>query len=247
MSSTPILKIRGLYKSFDKLKVLQGIDLYVDNKEVVSIIGPSGSGKSTLLRCICQLELIDSGEIYINNLSIYNQRSKNSSRSTQVGIVFQQFNLFPHYTALENIYKPLITAGKMDKKIAKSIGRKLLKKVSLEDKEANYPFQLSGGQMQRVAIARALAMNPNIMLFDEPTSALDPELSNDVFCTIKDLAGDGMTMIIVTHEMNFAREVSDRIVFMDEGAIVEQGPPEKIFNKPEKERTASFLKRVSQF
>lgn len=247
MSSTPILKIRGLYKSFDKLKVLQGIDLYVDNKEVVSIIGPSGSGKSTLLRCICQLELIDSGEIYINNLSIYNQRSKNSSRSTQVGIVFQQFNLFPHYTALENIYKPLITAGKMDKKIAKSIGRKLLKKVSLEDKEANYPFQLSGGQMQRVAIARALAMNPNIMLFDEPTSALDPELSNDVFCTIKDLAGDGMTMVIVTHEMNFAREVSDRIVFMDEGAIVEQGPPEKIFNKPEKERTASFLKRVSQF
>ncbi len=246
MLNIPILKIRGLNKSFAKLTVLQGIDLDVNKKEVISIIGPSGSGKSTLLRCICRLEYIDSGDIYINNFSIY-QQPKSSTSASKIGIVFQHFNLFPHYTALENIYKPLVAVEKMEKEKAKSIGRKLLKKVRLEDKEANYPFQLSGGQMQRVAIARALAMNPNIMLFDEPTSALDPELSNDVFRTIKDLAGEGMAMIIVTHEMSFAREVSDRIVFMDAGVLVEQGTPEKIFNNPEKERTASFLKRVSRF
>jgi len=166
MSNTPILRIKNLNKSFNKLNVLQDINLDVNNKEVVSIIGPSGSGKSTLLRCICLLELIDSGEIYINNLTINHHLPKhlNNNGAAKVGMVFQHFNLFPHYTALENIFKPLVTVRNLDKETAKSIGRKMLKKVSLEDKEANYPFQLSGGQMQRVAIARALAMNPDIML-----------------------------------------------------------------------------------
>jgi len=249
MSNPPILKIRGLSKSFDTLEVLRGIDLDVDSKEVVSIIGPSGSGKSTLLRCICRLESIDAGEIYINNVPINKPRQgfRDKAEPTDVGIVFQHFNLFPHYTVLENITKPLVTVKKIDRETARKIGRQMLKKVSLEDKETSYPFQLSGGQMQRVAIARALAMSPKIMLFDEPTSALDPELSAEVYKTIKDLAADGMTMIIVTHEMKFALEVSDRIVFMDGGVIVEQGPPQKLFNAPQTDRAAAFLKRVFQF
>lgn len=246
MPKTPILEITGLNKSFDRLTVLRDINLTVHGKEVLSVIGPSGSGKSTLLRCICWLESIDSGEIRINNVSVHEQRRKHrdNAKPVNVGMVFQHFNLFPHYTALENLVKPLLTVKKLDQKAAAATGREMLKKVSLEDKADNYPFQLSGGQMQRVAIARALAMNPEIMLFDEPTSALDPELSIEVYKTMKDLAEDGMTMIIVTHEINFAREVSDRIVFMDQGVIVEQGPPQKIFNAPEMNRTASFLKKV---
>ncbi|OPY58274.1 amino acid ABC transporter ATP-binding protein [Pelotomaculum terephthalicicum] len=240
MKDIPILKIIGLNKSFSGFKVLQEIALDVYKKEIISIIGPSGSGKSTLLRCICKLEFIDSGRISLNGNSIYD---KNCSE-TKVGMVFQQFNLFPHYTVLENIIKPLMTVGRVNKNAAMEIGLNLLIKVKLEDKEDSYPHQLSGGQMQRVAIARALAMNPNIILFDEPTSALDPELSGEVFQAIRDLAGDGMTMIIVTHEMSFAREISDRIIFMDQGRIIEEGCPEKIFDKPEMERTLLFLKRI---
>jgi len=240
MTNIPILKIIGLNKSFNGFKALQEIELDVYNKEIISIIGPSGSGKSTLLRCICKLEPIDSGRIFLNGNSIYDDNGSEK----KIGMVFQQFNLFPHYTVLENIIKPLMTVGKLNKNSAREIGLNLLIKVKLEDKKDNFPHQLSGGQMQRVAIARALAMSPNIMLFDEPTSALDPELSGEVFQTIRDLARDGMTMIIVTHEMSFAREISDRILFMDQGTIIEEGSPEKIFNKPEMERTLCFFKRI---
>ncbi|OPX89211.1 MAG: Glutamine transport ATP-binding protein GlnQ [Pelotomaculum sp. PtaB.Bin104] len=238
--NTPILKITGLNKSFGGLQVLQEIELEVINKEIISVIGPSGSGKSTLLRCICKLEPADSGLILINGKSIYDK----SGSETKVGMVFQQFNLFPHYTVMENIIKPLMTINSLDNKTAGKIGQELLFKVKLEDKAASFPHQLSGGQMQRVAIARALAMNPDLILFDEPTSALDPELSGEVFQTISDLARDGMSMIIVTHEMSFAREISGRIIFMDQGRIIEEGSPEIIFSKPDRERTRSFFKRI---
>ncbi|WP_104372140.1 amino acid ABC transporter ATP-binding protein [Desulfocucumis palustris] len=238
-----MLTIAGLNKSFNGVKVLQEINLDVNNREIISIIGPSGSGKSTLLRCICKLECIDSGVILLNGRSIY-QKDFAKKPGTKIGMVFQQFNLFPHYTVLENIARPLMTVRRIDKESAIETARTLIRKVKLENKEASFPRQLSGGQMQRVAIARALAMNPDIMLFDEPTSALDPELSGEVFQTIIDLARDGMTMIIVTHEMSFAEEISNRIVFMDHGMVIEEGNPETIFHSPEKERTLSFLKRI---
>ncbi|WP_170917269.1 amino acid ABC transporter ATP-binding protein [Maledivibacter halophilus] len=238
-----MLEIQNLNKSFANLKVLKNIDLSVKDKDIVSIIGSSGSGKSTLLRCIAKLENIDSGKIILEDTEIQNDKS-NRILSKKVGMVFQQFNLFPHYTVLENISKPLITVNKASKTKSRQRALDLLEKVKLSDKKNNYPHQLSGGQKQRVAIARALAMDPEIMLFDEPTSALDPELCGEVFQTIKDLAKDGMTMIIVTHEMNFAKEISDRVVFMDNGIIVEEGPSEKIFNTPKNERTKRFLKRT---
>lgn len=243
MKEKYILEIQNLNKSFANLKVLKNIDLSVKDKDIVSIIGSSGSGKSTLLRCIAKLENIDSGKIILEDTEIQNDKS-NRILNKKVGMVFQQFNLFPHYTVLENISKPLITVNKASKTKSRQRALDLLEKVKLSDKKNNYPHQLSGGQKQRVAIARALAMDPEIMLFDEPTSALDPELCGEVFQTIKDLAKDGMTMIIVTHEMNFAKEISDRVVFMDNGIIVEEGPSEKIFNTPKNERTKRFLKRT---
>nr|WP_246566295.1 amino acid ABC transporter ATP-binding protein [Tissierella simiarum] len=229
MDST-ILKLHKINKSFGDLKVLIDIDLEVRKGEIISIIGPSGSGKSTLLRCISGLEKIDSGNINIDG---------------SIGMVFQQFNLFPHYSVVENIYKPLTVINKMDRKEAKEIALNLLAKVKLEDKADSYPAKLSGGQKQRVAIARALAMSPKIMLFDEPTSALDPELTLEVLQTIKDLSKEDMTMVIVTHEMNFAREVSNRTIFMDEGRIVEDGPAEEVFLRPKNNRTKAFLKRIN--
>ncbi|MBU5438011.1 amino acid ABC transporter ATP-binding protein [Tissierella sp. MSJ-40] len=225
-----MLKLHKINKSFGDLKVLIDIDLEVRKGEIISIIGPSGSGKSTLLRCISGLEKIDSGNINIDG---------------SIGMVFQQFNLFPHYSVVENIYKPLTVINKMDRKEAKEIALNLLAKVKLEDKADSYPAKLSGGQKQRVAIARALAMSPKIMLFDEPTSALDPELTLEVLQTIKDLSKEDMTMVIVTHEMNFAREVSNRTIFMDEGRIVEDGPAEEVFLRPKNNRTKAFLKRIN--
>lgn len=230
MMDSTILKLHKINKSFGDLKVLIDIDLEVRKGEIISIIGPSGSGKSTLLRCISGLEKIDSGNINIDG---------------SIGMVFQQFNLFPHYSVVENIYKPLTVINKMDRKEAKEIALNLLAKVKLEDKADSYPAKLSGGQKQRVAIARALAMSPKIMLFDEPTSALDPELTLEVLQTIKDLSKEDMTMVIVTHEMNFAREVSNRTIFMDEGRIVEDGPAEEVFLRPKNNRTKAFLKRIN--
>lgn len=241
MKENSILKIKDLNKSFGNLKVLSDINLEIKDKEILSIIGSSGSGKSTLLRCISGLEVIDGGEMLIDNLKIQNSRLTNNS-NRKIGMVFQQFNLFPHYSVLKNICNPLITVNKFSKEVAEKKALSLLEKVSIIEKKDSYPYQLSGGQKQRVAIARALAMNPKIMLFDEPTSALDPKLSNEVFKTIEDLAKDGMTMIIVTHEMNFAKEISDRVIFMDKGIIIEEGKPEEIFNNPKKERTKEFIK-----
>lgn len=230
MDENIVLKLNNISKSFGGLNVLVDISLQVNKGDIFSIIGPSGSGKSTLLRCISGIEKIDSGSITING---------------SVGMVFQQFNLFPHYSVLENVFKPLIIVNKISKSEAEEIAFKLLKKVKLEDKVNSYPSKLSGGQKQRVAIARALAMNPSIMLFDEPTSALDPELTIEVLQTIKELSKEDMTMIIVTHEMNFAKEISNRTIFMDKGKIVEEGSSEKVFLSPENNRTKEFLTRIN--
>lgn len=230
MDENIVLKLNNISKSFGGLNVLVDISLQVNKGDIFSIIGPSGSGKSTLLRCISGIEKIDSGSITING---------------SVGMVFQQFNLFPHYSVLENVFKPLIIVNKISKSEAEEIAFKLLKKVKLEDKVNSYPSKLSGGQKQRVAIARALAMNPSIMLFDEPTSALDPELTIEVLQTIKELSKEDMTMIIVTHEMNFAKEISNRTIFMDKGKIVEEGSAEKVFLSPENNRTKEFLTRIN--
>lgn len=246
MEEKPILKIERLNKYFESLHVLKDIDLEVRSKETVSIIGSSGSGKSTLLRCIAKLERVDSGKIIFKGEEIQGPK-EDKHRNKKVGMVFQQFNLFPHYRVLENIYKPLVTVNHIPKPEALEIAMNLLDKVRLSDKKNSYPQQLSGGQQQRVAIARALAMNPEIMLFDEPTSALDPELRDEVLQTIKELSKDGTTMIIVTHEMNFAREISDRVIFMDDGIIVEEGSAEKIFTNPHKERTQDFLRRTNKY
>ncbi|KPU26800.1 amino acid ABC transporter ATPase [Caloranaerobacter sp. TR13] len=233
-----MIRVVNVNKSFKDLKVLKNISFNVNKGEVISIIGPSGSGKSTLLRCISQLEEIDSGYIEIDGVSI----TKNGYK--KVGMVFQNFNLFPHKTALENIIEAPIIVKKINKDKAIKLGKELLSKVGLLDKQDYYPSQLSGGQKQRVAIARALAMEPEIMLFDEPTSALDPELVGEVLNVIKELAKEHMTMLIVTHEMRFAKEVSDRVIFMDEGEIIEEGDSKKIFENPEHPRIKSFLSRM---
>lgn len=245
-----MIKVQNLTKKFGDLEVLRGVNATINAKEVVVIIGPSGSGKSTFLRCLNGLERIDSGTFYVDDLIIdskfskkdYNSRIKELRKKT--GMVFQSFNLFPHMTALENVIEGLVTVKKMSKIDARKIGVKLLKKVGLQDKEDVYPLFLSGGQQQRVAIARTLAMEPQIILFDEPTSALDPELVGEVLTVMKELAEEGMTMIIVSHEMGFAREVADRILFMDEGNIVEEGIPEQIFSNPTTERAKQFLSKV---
>jgi len=239
-----MIQVRGVHKSFSRLEVLKGIDFHVAEREVVCIIGPSGSGKSTLLRCINQLETVNSGHIFIDGVEVTNPKTDINALRQQVGMVFQLFNLFPHKTTLENItLAPMILKG-MPKEQAEEIAINLLRKVGLPDKDHVYPAKLSGGQKQRVAIARALAMHPKVMLFDEPTSALDPEMVGEVLNVMKQLAEDGMTMVVVTHEMGFAREVSNRILFMDDGIIEEENSPEELFSNPKSERTRSFLSKV---
>src|SRR6266700_6362690 len=254
LSLTPMVRAEAVHKSFGRLEVLRGIDLEVNPKEVMCIIGPSGSGKSTFLRCINHLEKIDAGRLSVDGELVgYKERgdklyelpdSEVCKKRSEIGMVFQRFNLFPHMTALENIVEaPLRVKGDGRAK-AEARARKLLDRVGLADKVDAYPNQLSGGQQQRVAIARALAMEPKLMLFDEPTSALDPELVGDVLDVMRGLAKDGMTMIVVTHEMGFAREVGDSLVFMDSGIIVEAGKPRDMLANPQHERTKLFLSKV---
>lgn len=239
-----MIKVENLHKYFGELEVLKGIDYEIHEKEVVCVIGPSGSGKSTFLRCMNLLEEVTDGAIYIEGKKINDPANNINEIRTDVGMVFQQFNLFPHMTVLDNITMAPIQIRKMAKKEAEKLALELLDKVGLRAKADNFPQQLSGGQQQRVAIARALAMKPKIMLFDEPTSALDPEMVNEVLDVMKDLAKEGMTMVVVTHEMGFAREVSDRVLFMDGGYIVEEGLPDDLFGNPQNERTKAFLGKV---
>lgn len=239
-----MIKVVNLHKSFGQLQVLKGVNFSVASSEVVCVIGPSGSGKSTLLRCINQLETADSGHVYIDSEELTHPKTDINKIRQQVGMVFQLFNLFPHKTTLENITLAPIKIKGVDKSAADKLTLELLGKVGLTDKANVYPSKLSGGQKQRVAIARALAMQPKVMLFDEPTSALDPEMVGEVLAVMQNLALEGMTMVVVTHEMGFAREVGDRVVFMDEGIIMEEGSPEDIFDKPRNPRTQSFLSKV---
>jgi len=239
-----VIEVVNLHKSFGDLKVLKGVNTKIEKQEVVCVIGASGSGKSTFLRCLNLLEEPDDGEIYIDGVSLLEHKKDINRLRQKVGMVFQQFNLFPHMTVMENITLAPIKLKGMTKSQAEEKAMELLHKVGLPDKNDQYPNHLSGGQKQRVAIARALAMDPEIMLFDEPTSALDPEMVGEVLNVMKQLANEGMTMVVVTHEMGFAREVGDRIMFMDEGIIFEEGPPEQIFKNPQKERTREFLGKV---
>lgn len=238
-----MIEIKGLKKSFGKHEVLKGIDLTIQDKEVVVIIGPSGSGKSTLLRCMNYLEEPTSGKVSVDGIVLDGEANINKVRE-EVGMVFQRFNLFPHMTVLDNIMLAPIKVRHITKAEAEDTARKLLARVGLADKADAYPNQLSGGQQQRVAIARALAMKPKVMLFDEPTSALDPEMVGEVLDVMRKLAEEGMTMVIVTHEMGFAREVGDRLLFVDDGRIIEQGDPKEVFEHPQEERTRLFLSKV---
>ena len=238
-----MIEIKGLKKSFGKHEVLKGIDLTIQDKEVVVIIGPSGSGKSTLLRCMNYLEEPTSGKVSVDGIVLDGEANINKVRE-EVGMVFQRFNLFPHMTVLDNIMLAPIKVRHITKAEAEDTARKLLARVGLADKADAYPSQLSGGQQQRVAIARALAMKPKVMLFDEPTSALDPEMVGEVLDVMRKLAEEGMTMVIVTHEMGFAREVGDRLLFVDDGRIIEQGDPKEVFEHPQEERTRLFLSKV---
>ena len=238
------IHVKNLKKNFGSLEVLKSISADVREGEVVVLIGPSGSGKSTFLRCLNRLEEITAGEVVIDGVNIAEKKVDMNKVRENIGMVFQHFNLFPHMNVLENIMLAPVELKKMTKEEAAETGLKLLKRVGLEDKAKVYPPQLSGGQNQRVAIARALAMNPDIMLFDEPTSALDPEMVGEVLNVMKQLAASGMTMLIVTHEIGFAREVADRIIFMDGGYIVEEGTPAEILNNPKEPRTIDFLNKV---
>lgn len=239
-----MIKVQGLVKSFGKLEVLKGIDYEVKEKEIICVIGPSGSGKSTFLRCINLLEDITAGEVFIDGVKVNDPKTDINAIRKEVGMVFQQFNLFPHMRVIDNITIAPKKIRKMNAADAEALAHQLLKKVGLADKANVYPEQLSGGQMQRVAIARALAMQPKIMLFDEPTSALDPEMVNEVLDVMKQLAHEGMTMVVVTHEMGFAKEMGDRVLFMDGGYLVEEGTPDQVFNTPKNERTKAFLSKV---
>lgn len=239
-----MIKIKNLHKYFGDLQVLKGIDEHITPGEVVVVIGPSGSGKSTFLRCLNLLETVTEGEILVDDEPITDPKVDVNKIRQKMGMVFQQFNLFPHLSIIDNITLAPVLLKKMTKEEAVKRGRELLARVNLSDKENAYPGQLSGGQKQRVAIARALAMNPEIMLFDEPTSALDPEMVGEVLDVMKDLAESGMTMVIVTHEMGFAREVASRVIFMDEGIVQETGTPAEIFGNPKNERLKSFLGKV---
>ena len=238
-----MIDIKNLHKSFGEHEVLKGIDLHINPQEVVVIIGPSGSGKSTLLRCMNLLEEPTSGSVVVDGIDLTGDSDINKARE-EIGMVFQRFNLFPHMTVLQNITLAPIKVRNMAKDEAEKIARELLERVGLADKADAYPPQLSGGQQQRVAIARALAMRPKVMLFDEPTSALDPEMVNEVLDVMKSLANEGMTMAVVTHEMGFAREVGDRLLFVDGGNIIEQGAPKEVFENPKEERTKLFLSKV---
>ncbi len=254
MSATPMVKAEAVHKSFGRLEVLRGIDLEVSPGEVMCMIGPSGSGKSTFLRCINHLEKIDCGRLSVDGELVgYRERGDKlyelpdpevCKKRSEIGMVFQRFNLFPHMTALENVIEAPMRVKKENRAVAVQRARKLLERVGLADKVNVYPNQLSGGQQQRVAIARALAMEPKLMLFDEPTSALDPELVGDVLDVMRGLAEDGMTMVVVTHEMGFAREAGDSLVFIDGGVIVESGKPRDVLANPQQERTRSFLSKV---
>ena len=239
-----MIEFRQVHKWFGSLHVLNDISLIVKQGEVVVVCGPSGSGKSTLIRCINKLEPIQSGEIIVDGQSLSDPKTDINRLRAEVGMVFQQFNLYPHKTALENIMLAPLKVRKMPKEEAKKIARDLMEKVGIPEKIRSYPAQLSGGQQQRVAIARALAMQPKIMLFDEPTSALDPEMINEVLEVMVKLAREGMTMIVVTHEMGFAKKVSQRIIFMDDGRIIEEGTPEAFFVQPKSERTRIFLSKI---
>ena len=238
------VKVSKLYKKFGELEVLNGIDMTVSEGEVVCIIGTSGSGKSTLLRCLNRLEKATDGEIVVDNAVITDKRTDINKVRENIGMVFQSFNLFSNFTVLQNLMFAPVELKKMTKAQAKDKALELLARVGLSDKADAYPHQLSGGQQPRVAIARSLAMNPDIMLFDEPTSALDPEMVGEVLAVMKELAAGGMTMVVVTHEMGFARDVADRVIFMADGVIVEEGTPEEIFGDPQNPRTKDFLSRV---
>ncbi|MBR1703500.1 MAG: amino acid ABC transporter ATP-binding protein [Lachnospiraceae bacterium] len=239
-----MIKVKNLHKTFENLEVLKGIDEHIEKGEVVVVIGPSGSGKSTFLRCLNLLEDVTAGEIYVDDEMINDPKVNVNRIRQKMGMVFQQFNLFPHLTIMENITLAPVLLKKMTKEDAIKLGRELLARLNLAEKENAYPAQLSGGQKQRVAIARALAMDPEIMLFDEPTSALDPEMVGEVLDVMKDLAKSGMTMVIVTHEMGFAREVATRVLFIDQGVVMESGTPEEVFGNPQNERTKNFLSKV---
>jgi polar amino acid transport system ATP-binding protein len=254
MNDGPMVRCIDVHKRFGRLEVLSGLTMEVARGEVVVVVGPSGSGKSTLLRCINHLERLDSGHIYVDG-ALVGYREKNGKlvedsepeiarKRAEIGLVFQRFNLFPHLTALANVIEAPVHVHKVPKKQAEELGRELLARVGLSEKADVHPAKLSGGQQQRVAIARALAMRPKLMLFDEPTSALDPELVGEVLDAMKALAEDGMTMIVVTHEKGFAREVAQRAVFMDEGVVVEEGTPSELLLSPQHERTKAFLSRI---
>jgi polar amino acid transport system ATP-binding protein len=239
-----VITFKKVNKWFGKLHVLKEIDLHVEPGEVVVICGPSGSGKSTLIRCINRLEPIQEGEIVVDNMPLKDSRTNLTRLRAEIGFVFQQFNLYPHMTALQNVTLAPVVVRKMKRGEAEVLGREILGKVGIPEKADSYPAQLSGGQQQRVAIARGLAMRPKIMLFDEPTSALDPEMINEVLDVMRKLAREGMTMIVVTHEMGFAREVAHRVIFMDEGRLIESGKPEEFFRNPKHERTKLFLSKI---
>jgi polar amino acid transport system ATP-binding protein len=240
----PIIEIKDLRKEFGEVQALRGVDLNVERGSVVVIVGPSGSGKSTLLRCINHLEVETDGEIWVDGQQLKEKNKNINEIRAEIGMVFQLFNLFPHLTALENIVLAQRTVRKRNKAEAERIAMQQLERVGIAEKADVYPGQLSGGQQQRVAIARALAMNPKIMLFDEPTSALDPEMIKEVLDVMLDLAKEGMTMVVVTHEMGFARAAADKVIFMDYGLIVEQGSPEQVFNNPQEDRTKLFLSQI---
>jgi ABC-type polar amino acid transport system ATPase subunit len=245
-STETVVRLEGVTKSFGENVVLRDIDLEVTSGEVLVVIGPSGSGKSTLLRCVNLLEPVDSGRIWFEGLELTGKGVKVPEVRQRIGIVFQQFNLFPHLRAIDNLTLAARRIKKMNRREAEQRAQELLARVGLEEKARSYPHQLSGGQQQRVAIARALMMRPHVMLFDEVTSALDPELVGEVLVVMRDLARDGMTMLVVTHEMHFAREVGDRVIFMDDGRVVEQGKPADVLDRPKEERTQRFLRRSLQ-
>ena len=239
-----MIKFSNVNKWFGDLHVLRDINLSVGAGEVMVVCGPSGSGKSTLIRCINRLEQIQKGDLIVDGMNVHDRKTNMTQLRAEIGFIFQQFNLYPHMTALGNITLAPMKVRKLKKEAAEKLGREILERVGLSDKVDSYPAQLSGGQQQRVAIARGLCMSPKIMLFDEPTSALDPEMINEVLDVMVKLAKEGMTMIVVTHEMGFAREVAKRILFMDEGKIVEIAPPEEFFTKPKSERTKLFLSKI---
>jgi ABC-type polar amino acid transport system ATPase subunit len=239
-----VITFKKVNKWFGNFHVLKDIDLHVASGEVVVVCGPSGSGKSTLIRCINRLESVQEGEIIVDNMSLKDSRTNLTRLRAEIGFVFQQFNLYSNMTALQNIMLAPVVVRKMNKTEAEALGREILRKVGIPEKADSYPAQLSGGQQQRVAIARGLAMRPKIMLFDEPTSALDPEMINEVLDVMRRLAGEGMTMIVVTHEMGFAREVAHRVIFMDDGQLVESAKPEEFFRNAKHERSRLFLSKI---